>query len=120
MEEVTKPQQERAEREIVFSKAIKAGKRIYYLDVKKSRNEEMFLSVTESKKKVVGDDASQVLFEKHKIFLYKEDFEKFMEGMNDVINYIKQRNSEDQKAQAPDAETNTDDGSDEIKLDIDF
>lgn len=88
MEEVTKPQQERAEREIVFSKAIKAGKRIYYLDVKKSRNEEMFLSVTESKKKVVGDDASQVLFEKHKIFLYKEDFEKFMDGMREVIDFI--------------------------------
>lgn len=93
MEEVTKPQQERAEREIVFSKAIKAGKRIYYLDVKKSRNEEMFLSVTESKKKVVGDDASQVLFEKHKIFLYKEDFEKFMDGMREVIDFI-QRNQE--------------------------
>ena len=48
----------------------------------------MFLSVTESKKKVVGDDASQVLFEKHKIFLYKEDFEKFMDGMREVIDFI--------------------------------
>ena len=62
----------------------------------------------------------QISFEKHKIFLYKEDFDKFMEGMNDVINYIKQRNSEDLQAQAPDAEAKTDDGSDEIKLDIDF
>ena len=60
------------------------------------------------------------LLRRHKIFLYKEDFDKFMEGMNDVINYIKQRNSEDLQAQAPDAGIKTDDGSDEIKLDIDF
>lgn len=83
----------KSEREIVFSKAIKAGKRIYYLDVKKSRNEEMFLSVTESKKKQMGDDASQVSFEKHKIFLYKEDFDKFLEGMHEVIDFIKEHNS---------------------------
>ena len=94
MEDFKNPQQERVEREIVFSKAIKAGKRIYYLDVKKSRNEELFLSVTESKKKVVGEDASQVLFEKHKIFLYKEDFEKFMEGMREVLDFIQERNQE--------------------------
>ncbi|MBQ7388808.1 MAG: PUR family DNA/RNA-binding protein [Paludibacteraceae bacterium] len=108
MEEVTKPQQERAEREIVFSKAIKAGKRIYYLDVKKSRNEEMFLSVTESKKKVVGDDASQVLFEKHKIFLYKEDFEKFMDGMREVIDFIKRNQESDNHVTTNDLDINFD------------
>ncbi len=108
MEEVTKPQQERAEREIVFSKAIKAGKRIYYLDVKKSRNEEMFLSVTESKKKVVGDDASQVLFEKHKIFLYKEDFEKFMDGMREVIDFIKRNQESDNHVTINDLDINFD------------
>lgn len=108
MEEVTKPQQERAEREIVFSKAIKAGKRIYYLDVKKSRNEEMFLSVTESKKKVVGDDASQVLFEKHKIFLYKEDFEKFMDGMREVIDFIQKNQESDNHVTTNDLDINFD------------
>ena len=108
MEEVTKPQQERAEREIVFSKAIKAGKRIYYLDVKKSRNEEMFLSVTESKKKVVGDDASQVLFEKHKIFLYKEDFEKFMDGMREVIDFIQRNQESDNHVRINDLDINFD------------
>ena len=110
---------EGGDREILYSKAIKAGKRIYYLDVKRNLKDDLFVAVTESKK-IQSKDGLQISFEKHKIFLYKEDFEKFMEGMNDVINYIKQRNSEDQKAQAPDAETNTDDGSDEIKLDIDF
>ncbi|KAA6321125.1 hypothetical protein EZS27_029184, partial [termite gut metagenome] len=67
------------DREIVFSKSIKAGKRIYYLDVKKNRRDEMFLAITESKKIVQGDgEDPQVSFEKHKIFLYREDFDKFM------------------------------------------
>ena len=103
MEEFKKPQQER---EIVFSKAIKAGKRIYYLDVKKSRNEEMFLSVTESKKKIVGDDASQVSFEKHKIFLYKEDFEKIMDGMREVIDFIQENQNVEQKSVVDDLDIN--------------
>ena len=65
-----------SDKEIVFSQSIKAGKRIYYLDVKKNRKDEMFLAITESKKIVTGEgDESQVSFEKHKIFLYKEDFE---------------------------------------------
>jgi hypothetical protein len=73
--------------DIIYSKAIKAGKRIYYLDVKKNKKDELFLAITESKKKVTGDD-TQVSFEKHKIFLHKEDFEKFKDGLNEVINYI--------------------------------
>ena len=81
MEEFKKKSAADGDKEIVFSKAIKAGKRIYYLDVKKNRKEEMFLAITESKKIVSGEgDDSQVSFEKHKIFLYKEDFEKFMAG----------------------------------------
>lgn len=118
-ESVKKTQVEGGDKEILYSKAIKAGKRIYYLDVKKNLKDDLFLAVTESKK-VQPKNGTQVSFEKHKIFLYKEDFEKFMEGMNDVINYIKQCNSKDQKAHIPDAEIKTDDDSDEIKLDIDF
>ena len=77
------------DKEIVFSKAIKAGKRIYYLDVKKNRKDEMFLAITESKKIVSGEgDDSQVSFEKHKIFLYKEDFEKFTNGLQQAIQFI--------------------------------
>lgn len=118
-ESVKKIQVEGGDKEILYSKAIKAGKRIYYLDVKKNLKDDLFLAVTESKK-VQPKNGTQVSFEKHKIFLYKEDFEKFMEGMNDVINYIKRHNSEEQKAMTPDAEEKTDDGSDEIKLNIDF
>ena len=78
------------DKEIVFSQSIKAGKRIYYLDVKKNRKDEMFLAITESKKVVMGEgDDSQVSFEKHKIFLYKEDFEKFMNGLQQAIGLFK-------------------------------
>jgi len=80
---------EKKDNEIIYSKAIKAGKRIYYLDVKKSRNDDLFLAITESKKKVVGhEDDVQVTYEKHKIFLYKEDFDKFIEGIQDVVGFI--------------------------------
>ena len=80
------------DKEIVFSKSIKAGKRIYYLDVKKNRKDEMFLAITESKKVVTGEgENAQVSFEKHKIFLYREDFEKFMNGLNEAINFINQK-----------------------------
>lgn len=81
--------------EIIYSKAIKAGKRIYYLDVKKSRNDDLYLAITESKKKVTGyDDDAQVTYEKHKIFLYKEDFDKFIEGLEDVVTFIKSEQGE--------------------------
>lgn len=86
---------EKKDNEIIYSKSIKAGKRIYYLDVKKSRNEDLFLAITESKKKVNGfDQDAQVTYEKHKIFLYKEDFNKFIEGLEDVINFIKEEQGE--------------------------
>lgn len=81
---------EKKDNEIIYSRAIKAGKRIYYLDVKKSKNDDLFVAITESKKKVTGyDEDAQVTYEKHKIFLYKEDFEKFTDGLEDVINFIK-------------------------------
>ena len=86
---------EKRENEIIYSKAIKAGKRIYYLDVKKSRNEDLFLAITESKKKITGfDEDAQVTYEKHKIFLYKEDFDKFIEGLEDVVAFIKREQGE--------------------------
>ena len=80
--------EERREQEIVYSRSVKAGKRIYYLDVRKARNEDLYLCITESKRRQVeGEEAPS--FEKHKVFLYKEDFAHFVEGLEDVINYIK-------------------------------
>jgi len=83
------------EDDIVFSRAIKAGKRIYYLDVKKNRKEELFLAITESKKVVNEKEPQHVLFEKHKIFLYKEDFDKFQDALKDTLNYIRENNTVD-------------------------
>lgn len=75
------------EPEIVYSRAVKAGKRIYYLDVKKAKNEDLYLCITESKRKQTGE-AEPPQFEKHKVFLYKEDFAHFTEGLNDVIAFV--------------------------------
>ncbi|MCQ2350374.1 MAG: PUR family DNA/RNA-binding protein [Paludibacteraceae bacterium] len=83
------PREDREDKEIVFSKAVKAGKRVYYLDVKKDRRSDLFLSITESKRKSVTEDG-QFIFEKHKIFLYKEDFDKFEEAMKEVLDYMRQ------------------------------
>lgn len=78
------------EKDILSSKAVKAGKRIYYFDVKKNRKDELFLVITESRK--IVNEGQFVQFEKHKIFLYKEDFEKFMESMNEMLDYIRENN----------------------------
>lgn len=103
---------EKKDNEIIYSKAIKAGKRIYYLDVKKSRNEDLFLAITESKKKVVGyEEDAQVTYEKHKIFLYKEDFDKFIEGLEDVVGFIKREQGE----ATPRVEETTETSSEETK-----
>ena len=82
-----KNQEERREQEIVYSRSVKAGKRIYYLDVRKARNNDLYLSITESKRRQTeGEEAPS--FEKHKLFLYKEDFAHFVEGLQDVIGYV--------------------------------
>lgn len=75
---------------IVYSRSVKAGKRIYYLDVRKARNEDLYLCITESKRRQAGED-EQPSFEKHKLFLYKEDFARFTEGLQDVIGYVQQQ-----------------------------
>ena len=77
-------------REEIFSKAVRAGKRTYFFDVKSTRNDEYYLTITESKKRY--DQEGNFHFEKHKVFLYKEDFEKFADGLSDVVNKIKELN----------------------------
>ncbi len=75
---------ENREREEVFSKKVRAGKRTYFFDVKATRSNDYYITITESKKRL--EDGA---FIKHKIFLYKEDFEKFAEGLKDTVEYIK-------------------------------
>ncbi len=78
------------ERQDIFSKAVRAGKRTYFFDVKATRRNDYYLTITESKKRF--NHEGKPFFEKHKIFLYKEDFEKFSDGLTEVIEYIKKAN----------------------------
>ena len=76
---------DKREREEVFSKKVRAGKRTYFFDVKATRANDYYLTITESKKRL-----EDCVFIKHKIFLYKEDFVKFAEGLTETVNYIKE------------------------------
>lgn len=98
----------RNEPEIVYSRSVKAGKRIYYLDVKKARNEDLYLCITESKRKQGSEDEAPQ-FEKHKVFLYKEDFAHFTEGLNDVIAFVQGQlgDIESRKEWVPEVEDTT-------------
>ena len=73
--------------EDVFSKPVRAGKRTYFFDVKTTKGNDYYLTITESKRKVEKDGS--FAYDKHKIFLYKEDFDKFSEGLQEVIDYIR-------------------------------
>lgn len=74
------------DREEIFSKKVKAGKRTYFFDIKSTRANDFYLTITESKRRVNGDSFT---YEKHKIFLYKEDFFKFVEALNETVNHVK-------------------------------
>ncbi|MBN2773603.1 MAG: PUR family DNA/RNA-binding protein [Prolixibacteraceae bacterium] len=76
----------RRKRQEIFSKVVRAGKRTYFIDVKCTRNDEFYLTITESKRHF--ENEGKFHYEKHKIFLYKEDFRKFIDGLHDVIDYI--------------------------------
>ena len=81
--------------EDVYSKPVRAGKRTYFFDVKATKgNNDYYLTITESKRRVEGDGS--FVYDKHKIFLYKEDFEKFAEGLEDAVNYIRHTLLKDQ------------------------
>ena len=68
----------------IYSKSVRAWRRTYFFDVKSTRSGDHYLTITESKKKFDQDGNFQ--FEKHKIFLYKEDFEKFKDGLIEVVD----------------------------------
>jgi len=94
-------------RQEIFSEAVRAGKRTYFFDVKATRRNDYYLTITESKKRF-GKDGNPY-YEKHKVFLYKEDFEKFVDGLQSVIAYIKDNQPEllpreDEKPKEPQTE----------------
>jgi hypothetical protein len=86
IKEVINGNDEKNVKEEIFTKVVRAGKRTYFFDVKATRKDDYYLTITESKKRLGAE--GKVFYEKHKIFLYKEDFEKFTEGLKDAVTYI--------------------------------
>lgn len=84
--EVISEKENKTGKEEIFTKVIRAGKRTYFFDVKATRMDDYYLTITESKKRLGKE--GKVFYEKHKIFLYKEDFDKFSEGLRDAVDYI--------------------------------
>ena len=74
------------DKEEIFSKRVKAGKRTYFFDVKATRSKDYYLTITESKRKFQDEGFT---YEKHKIFLYKEDFKKFVDALNESVDHVK-------------------------------
>ena len=92
IKEVVNGNEEKYVKEEIFTKVVRAGKRTYFFDVKATRKDDYYLTITESKKRLGKE--GKVFYEKHKIFLYKEDFEKFTEGLKDAVTYIDNNNEE--------------------------
>ncbi|MCR9252869.1 MAG: PUR family DNA/RNA-binding protein [bacterium] len=73
-------------RDEIYSERVRAGKRTYFFDIKSTRSNDYYLTITESKRRYKDDG---FFYEKHKIFLYKEDFNKFIEALNNTVNHVK-------------------------------
>ena len=79
-------EQKETEKAEIYSQRVRAGKRTYFFDVKSTRSNDYYLTITESKRRFKEDGFT---YEKHKIFLYKEDFEKFLEALKESVDYVK-------------------------------
>ncbi len=99
MEENENKDRERGE---IFSRAVRAGKRTYFFDVKATVGEEHYITITESKRRF-NNEQGKFFYEKHKLFLYKEDFDKFSNGLSDVIEFIRTGKAPDRPEVEPDA-----------------
>ena len=107
------PKTTKEQQEDITSRAIRAGKRTYFFDVKSTRGGDYYLTITESKKRMGKE--GQAFYEKHKIFLYKEDFDKFSEGLQEVIDFIRTNNPSAEKPSSV-----KDQGDDQVFPKIDF
>ena len=77
----------------IYSKVVRAGKRTYFFDIKATKGNDLYITLTESKK--IWNEDGEGSYQKHKIFLYKEDFEKFKDGFDDVLNKIQEIKTEE-------------------------
>ena len=78
--------------EQIYTKAVRAGKRTYFFDVKATRANDYFITITESRKKIAPDGSAS--YSRHQMYLYKEDFGKFMESITEMIDFIKEHKPE--------------------------
>ena len=111
----------------IFSKILRAGRRTYFFDVRATRADDYYLTITESKKHTNEDGSS--FYKKHKIYLYKEDFSGFKEIFDDVTKYIIDEKGEDiisnfdpkeDKNEEHKSDDNKKDNSDSSFTDIEF
>ena len=86
IKEVINGSKEQIVQEEIYTKIVRAGKRTYFFDVKTTRKEDYYLTITESKKRLGKE--GKIFYEKHKIFLYREDFDKFADGFKDAVDFI--------------------------------
>ena len=105
LKEVVNGTDDKFVKEEIFTKVVRAGKRTYFFDVKATRQDDYYLTITESKKRLGKE--GKIFYEKHKIFLYKEDFEKFTEGLRDAVTYIDNSKDESESSK-PSSEIETD------------
>ena len=91
-------------REEIFSRTVRAGKRTYFFDVKATRSNEYYLVLTESKRRF-NNEQGKFYYEKHKVFLYKEDFEKFVRGLREAIEFIETGNKPEEEEEKPQTES---------------
>lgn len=91
MQSERKPNRTWVPEEMLYSRTVKAGRRVYYIDVKQDSKEEYYLSITESKRTQEGTETTAPQFEKHKIFLYREDIVSFLDAFTDAAQYISNR-----------------------------
>jgi hypothetical protein len=97
---------EKNDRGDVWSRSVRAGRRTYFFDVKSTRENDYYLTITESKK--LFDNDGKLTFKKHKIFLYKEDFDKFIGGLNEAITHIRENAPAVQTNYTPEEKKNDD------------
>ncbi len=93
------------EREEVYTKAVRAGKRTYFFDVKEMKSGEYYITITESKRRF-DQESGKFFFEKHKLFLYKEDYDKFSNALSSIIHFVRTGEKDDD---VMDTEVNTND-----------
>jgi len=112
MEEIEKMKN----RDELFSRPVRAGKRTYFFDVKATRGDEKYITITESKRRF-SNEQNRFFYEKHKIFLYKEDFEKFTNALNETLHFIETGEYPDDYFDEPEVYEGHDDA--DMKDDVD-